>query len=185
MCGWWRSTNQVPPISTFWAVSANSRYQVRPPSRSRASRTRTERPAAPRSRAAVRPARPPPTTTTSYAVSSAIFRLLPGRRAGRERRVDGRALVGEPPLGRRDLGEVDMHVLDLREGADALRAELAAEAAQLEAAERRRVVVLQRVVDPDRSRLELGRRAHRGLEARRIDARAQAEVGVVRELDRV
>src|SRR5437764_2299109 len=41
------------------------RFQVRPPTRSRASSTTTERPAWAIARAAVKPARPAPTTTTS------------------------------------------------------------------------------------------------------------------------
>src|SRR3712207_8970541 len=45
------STTSPPPISAF---------SVRPPTRSRASRTRTEAPAAASARAAARPARPPP-----------------------------------------------------------------------------------------------------------------------------
>ena len=61
--------NHVPPYSTSTPVPGSSRYQVRPPSRSRASSTTTERPASRRSRAAIRPANPPPTTTTSGSVT--------------------------------------------------------------------------------------------------------------------
>ena len=62
------------------------RFQVRPPTRSRASSTTTERPAAAIARAAVRPARPAPTTTTS-----AVFGTVEA--AGAE--LDGSASSGD------------------------------------------------------------------------------------------
>ena len=46
------------------------RFQVRPPTRSRASSTITERPARATARAALKPARPAPTTTTSAVFGS-------------------------------------------------------------------------------------------------------------------
>src|SRR5579875_483995 len=54
----------APPASTT-APPPSSWLSVRPPTRGRASSTTTERPARVSSRAAVRPARPAPTTTTS------------------------------------------------------------------------------------------------------------------------
>ena len=56
--------NHVPPNSASTSVPAIVRVQVRPPNRSRASSTVTRDPRALRSRAATRPATPPPITIT-------------------------------------------------------------------------------------------------------------------------
>ena len=82
------------------------------------------------------------------------------------------ASVGVPPLLRRDL-RLDVHVLGLLEGLQALLAELAAEPRLLEAAERPGVVVGQRVVDPHGAGTDLAHAAHGGLEVAGVDVRAQ------------
>ena len=66
VCGWCQWT-QAPPYSIAWPFQ--SAVQVRPPSRSRASSSSTERPRSAASRAAVTPAKPPPTTITSFIAS--------------------------------------------------------------------------------------------------------------------
>lgn len=63
--GWLSGITHVPPNSTRTSVPGSAPVQVRPPSRSRASRMITRWPASRRSRAAVRPASPPPITRTS------------------------------------------------------------------------------------------------------------------------
>ena len=96
----WRSDqNHVPPYSTLTPVPGSSRYQVRPPSRSRASSTTTERPASRRSRAAIRPAKPPPTTTTSGSVTPASQRthVESGARNSQPDSVTGRSGI-EPEV---------------------------------------------------------------------------------------
>src|SRR5207237_10033530 len=65
VCGWCQCTH-APPYST--GIPSHSALQVRPPSRSRASSSSTERPRRASSRAAVTPAKPPPTTITSRAM---------------------------------------------------------------------------------------------------------------------
>ena len=60
----WVGPTHCAPISTTLPSPIGS-FRVRPPTRSRASRTTTSRPAARRARAAASPARPAPTTTTS------------------------------------------------------------------------------------------------------------------------
>ena len=61
-CGWCQCT-QPPPISI--SSPPQSRYQVRPPSRSRASISVQSSPAIVSSRAAATPAKPPPITIAS------------------------------------------------------------------------------------------------------------------------
>ena len=63
--------------------------------------------------------------------------------------------------------------------------ELAPEARLLEAAERAGVVVGQRVVEPDRARLDLAHAAHDGLEVARVDVGAEPVARRVRQLDRL
>ena len=57
--------NHAPPSSTETPASGQSRVHVRPPTRSRASRSVTSSPCSAMSRAATSPAIPPPITTTS------------------------------------------------------------------------------------------------------------------------
>ncbi len=61
--------NQAPPSSAGTSVPGIGAVHVRPPRRSRASRTITERSRSRRSRAAVRPANPAPTTMTSVSMT--------------------------------------------------------------------------------------------------------------------
>src|SRR4029450_4228889 len=70
---------------------------------------------------------------------------------------------------------LDVNVLGLLEGLEALLAQLAAEARLLEAAERPGVVVGERVVEPDRSGLDLAHAAHDGLQIACVDVGAEAE----------
>src|SRR4051794_7059486 len=76
--------------------------------------------------------------------------------------------VRVPPLLRRNL-RFDVDVLGLLECLEPLAAELAAEARLLEAAEGPRVVVGERVVEPNGSRLDLAHAAHDVSEVPRVD----------------
>ena len=73
----WCQWTQAPPYSIAWPSQVA--LQVRPPSRSRASSSRTLRPRNAASRAAVTPAKPPPITSTSVIAPGSGS---PARRAG-------------------------------------------------------------------------------------------------------
>src|SRR5919112_405436 len=85
----WVGPIHWPPWSSG-VPSAAGRVRVRPPTRSRASRTITSAPASTSRRAADRPARPAPTTTTSVAAVTAFSSL------GWRQRTPG----GAPAVGR-------------------------------------------------------------------------------------
>ena len=68
---------KFPPISRSHDPRAERLYQVRPPIRSRASTSSTLRPPVASSRAAVTPAKPTPTTTTSWISTRAS--IAPGQ----------------------------------------------------------------------------------------------------------
>ena len=75
-------------------------------------------------------------------------------------------------------------MLGLAEGIEPLGTELAADAAVAHAAEGPRVVVGQRVVDPERAGLDELHRAHRDAEVFGVDRRTEPELGVIGEADR-
>ena len=82
----WCQWTQAPPYSIAWPSQVA--LQVRPPSRSRASSSRTLRPRSAASRAAVTPAKPPPITITSVIApphALARARAEPDRRVERDR----------------------------------------------------------------------------------------------------
>jgi hypothetical protein len=73
------------------------RFQVRPPTRSRASSTITDRPAWAIARAADRPASPPPTTITSAFFGNVeLVAVLAGSLARSARATDGSAAAAAP-----------------------------------------------------------------------------------------
>src|SRR6185437_8360498 len=86
------------PSSTGAARAGSRRVQMRPPIRSRASRTRTERPALPSAAAAARPAAPAPITMTSGLSVPIALPLC-------YRNDDART----PPVAPVSLGPVDEH----------------------------------------------------------------------------
>ena len=91
-----------PPMSTGTPPS-EVRVQTRPPTRSRASRTTTERPACLSRRAAVRPARPAPTTQTSASLGAVCGMHPPpilGPGPGSARATVPQARPIEHPVGR-------------------------------------------------------------------------------------
>ena len=92
--------------------------------------------------------------------------------------------IGVPPVLDHRL-VVDDHHLRAAEGVEALTAELAAEAGGLPAAEGQRVVVDQRIVDPDHAGFEPVRRLHRLVEVGGEDRGAEAEGAVIGEADRL
>src|SRR5262245_32262387 len=94
------------------------------------------------------------------------------------------AAIGVPPFFHCDLG-FDVDVLRLLERLQAFLPELPAETGLLHAAERARVVVRQRVVEPDRAGLDLAHAAQDRVEVLRVDVAAEAEAGRVGELDRL
>src|SRR4029079_2101570 len=96
-----------------------------------------------RSRIVMRPIAPAPPTT---AIRVRVIVSL--------RNLRSALPVGEPE--RLSFGdEVEVHVLGLPERVEALLAELSAHAALAHAAERRGIVVRERVVDPERAGLDL------------------------------
>ena len=74
--------SHCPPTSMTWVLST-AWFRVRPPTRSRASSRTTSCPRRARSRAAVRPARPAPTTTTSAVVTLAAGAACTGSSSAR------------------------------------------------------------------------------------------------------
>src|SRR6185437_14844822 len=73
------------------------RFQVRPPTRSRASSTITDRPAAAIARAALRPASPAPTTSTSAFFGNVeAVAVLDGSAGASARATDGSAAAAAP-----------------------------------------------------------------------------------------
>src|SRR6185437_10196525 len=94
MCRWAGPANW-PPTSTT-CPSARRWFSTRPPTRSRASRTSTLAPARCSSRAAVRPARPAPTTTTSASARPAMPRVSTSGRAERSARLVDTCPDGDP-----------------------------------------------------------------------------------------
>src|SRR6476660_583019 len=73
----------MPPYSAQTSVPRIGRYHVRPPIRSRASRTTTRCPASVRSRAAATPANPAPITITSASIGSAHYPERTGPELGK------------------------------------------------------------------------------------------------------
>src|SRR6185503_5239604 len=125
-----------------------------------------------RSRTVIRPMAPaPPATTIALLTvpSRGDFALT--------------SLVREPEVFL--LAEViEVHVLRLAERVEAFLAELATEARLAHAAERRRVVVGERIVDPERAGLDLVHRRQRVLQRAREDVGAEAVLRLRRHRDR-
>src|SRR5262249_40264374 len=92
--------------------------------------------------------------------------------------------VRVPPFLRRHLA-LDVDVLGLLEGLEALAAELATQPGLLEATEPAGVVVSQGVVEPDRARLDLAHAPQDGAEVLGVDVRAEAVGRRVSQLDRL
>src|SRR4051794_14157404 len=126
-----------------------------------------------------------PVPETSTRSSTRIAREKPiGPSNGEPDVARRRSAIRVPPVLALELG-LDVDVLGLLERLQPLLAELAAEARLLEAAERPGVVVGQRVVEPDRARLDLAHAAEDRPQVARVDVGAEAEARAVGELDRL